>query len=180
MPDRDLGRLLRELGNDGRTWVEVGVVSAIEEHDQLGYVLTVTLPDGREVEARLVALSCGGDGAGVWVPVVAGAEVVLWYPAGDRNRALALPGPTSSPAKPPSGWANNRIEVVHAGGLEVRAAEGATVKAVVIEDLLADLASALTEIQAGLAAIPYPTHPYLDALILALPTGYRAAALRTE
>jgi len=179
MPDRPLQSRLQDLVADGRTWAELGIVTAVQADDAVGYLLVVELPDGRAVEARLVALSCGGSGAGVWVPVSVGAEVVILYPRGDRHAAVALPGPTSSPAKPPTGWANDKVEVVHEGGIEVRTAEGADVQRVVLEEILADLQTALTEVQVGLAGLGIPT-TQLSALILKLPTEYRSAALQTE
>jgi phage baseplate assembly protein gpV len=177
--DRSIQRRLQDLAGLGAEPVLLGVVTAVESHASWRYAYTVTLPDGRELVARPVALAVGSAGGGVWVPIEVGAEVLVLCPGGDVNRALAIAGPVSEPQAPPTGWGNNSVEVVHAGGTVVRLSEGAVVQAVVTADLLADLGPALTELQAAATALGLPT-ANTAALVAALPAGYRSAALEVE
>jgi len=177
--DRSLQRSLRSLAGADDESVLAGVVSAVEDHDTWGYALSVTLPDGREILARPVALACGSAGRGVWVPVEVGAEVIVLCPGGDPNRAIAIPGPVSEPQAPPTGWARDRVEVVHQGGTRIRLTQAGVAQPVVTADLLADLQAALTELQAAATALGLPT-VNTAALVAALPAGYRSAALEVE
>ena len=73
--------------------VTTGIVDAVESHDSFGYLLTCTLaadPD-REVQARPLWLGTG-EGAGLWWPIRTGSEVLLVFPRGDVNAAIALVG----------------------------------------------------------------------------------------
>lgn len=178
--DGGLHRALDRLLDRGAAWVDLGVITAIEEHDSYGYLLTVSLqPEGAEVQARPVWLMGGAQGEGIYSPIAVDDEVVVLLPAGDRNRAIALVGPPSGPSKPPAGWANDRISMVHSGGTEVRLAEAATVERVVVESLLTDLQSMLTELAAGLTTLGVPT-PTTDSTLPQMATGYRSASLSTD
>ncbi len=177
---RNLQASLRALADSGRSWAHLGQVTAVTTHEDYGYLLDVVLrPSGVEVQARPVWWMGGAQGEGIYAPIAVDDEVVVVVPDGDLNRALAWPGPPSSPSKPPSGWSNDRIELVHAGGVQVRSAEGNDVEAVVLESLLPDLQNALTEVQSALAALGLPT-TQLANLLANLPTGYRSTALKTE
>lgn len=171
---------LRDLARDGREWLSLGVVTAIEDHDAWGIRLDVTLvPSGRTVQARPGFTACGSSGKGAWVPFEVDAEVLVLLPDGDPNRAVAFHGPTSSPQRPPSGWDNDRVEIVHGGGLEVRATEGASVQKVVTEDLLPDLLTIMTELQSVLSGLGL-TLPSMAQFLLDLAVAYRSTALKTE
>lgn len=171
---------LRDLTADGRVWLSLGVVTAIETHDAWGYLLAVTLqPGGLQVQARPGFTGCGSSGSGAWVPFEVDAEVIILAPDGDLNRAVAIHGPTSSPAKPPTGWSNNKVEIVHGGGLEVRASQGATVRPVVTEGLLPDLLTIMTELQGVLLGLGL-TLPSMAQFLIDLALVYRSSALKTE
>jgi hypothetical protein len=175
-----LQKSLRELAADGRSWAHVGTIETIEAHDSYGFLLNVLLqPSGLAVQARPVWMMGGAQGEGIYAPMAEGDEVVILCPDGDLNRALAWPGPPSGPSKPPAGWENDRISLIHAGGIEARTAEGASVEAVVVESLLSDLAGALTEVQTALLGLGLPC-PNLTALLPNLSTLYRSAALKAE
>ena len=179
--DRGLEQHLRDLVRDSRLWCALGIVTAIDEHDAWGYRLTVTLqPLALEVHARPGQAGCGSDGRGVWVPFEVDAEVFLHFPGGDVNRAVAYHGPTSTPALPPTGWANDHVEIVHDGGLEVRNTQGAPIQKVVTEDLLADLAAYVAEVATAITGVGGTAPPSSVDFASSLGTAYRSAALETE
>lgn len=109
---------LQELTRDTRSWVSLGVVTAVEEHAAWGYLASVTLhPSGREIQARIV-----GWGP-VYVPVVVDQEVAVIFPDGDANGALILPGLPSQAAPVPSNWSNASVRV-EAGDVPLELAAG--------------------------------------------------------
>ena len=166
---------LRELVGEGRAYVAAGQVTDLQAHPSWGYLLDVTLrPSGRQLQARLL-----GWGASGWAPVVVDDEVLVLLPDGDPNRAVAVAGLPSDASPIPSSYDRSRVEIVHAGGLRTRTSGGAATRAVVTVDLLGDLQTALTEIQAALAGLGLPT-TQLAALIAKLPTFFRSSALETE
>ena len=172
---------LQELATEGMAWVSLGQVTAVEAHDSYSYLLTLSLvDDGRTVQARPMWLMGGRQGEGVYSRIEVGDEAVVLMPSADPNRAVALIGPASGPAKPPSGWANDKLELVDRGGVEVRTAEGATVQPVLLADLDTNLANALTEISALLKILGLPT-PVTDTLVSQLNAlNWRSAALKAE
>lgn len=104
-------RNLSAIVKDGRSWVAVGQVTEVESHASLGFLATVALrPSGREVQARIVSWGAGA-GAGIFWPVAVDDEVLVLFPGGDPNRAVALPGLPSESALPPDGWDNAKILV---------------------------------------------------------------------
>lgn len=102
--------------NDGH--VATGVVSAVEQHDSWGWLATVILqPSQREIQARVL-----GWGP-VYVPVVVDQEVAVFFPDGDTNAAILLPGLPSEAAPVPSDWDNASVRV-EAGDRPVEIAAG--------------------------------------------------------
>lgn len=160
-------------------WSGIGQVSAVEAHTAWGYLATVTLqPSGAEVQARILAWGARATGGAFW-PVEEGDEVLVLFPDGDANRAVCIPGLTSSAAAPPTSWGNGAPLIVHPDGTTLATSETATTQAVVLESLLPDLQAALTEVQALLAAFGVPS-TNLSNLIAALPTGYRSVGVLSE
>lgn len=176
---RGVERSVAAMATDNRGWFAIGLVSAIEEHADLGYLLTVTLqPSGREIQARLV-------GRRLLLPVATDDEVFVAFPDGDPNRAIAWPSELASSAAPlPSSWSNAGVQVVDPDGLQVRKSESATVQALVTEDVLPKIQGLATEVVsiAGALASLGITLSTTNATQLAgmLSTQYRTAALESE
>ena len=176
---KGIERSIAALASDGIGWVALGVVTAVEAHSSLGYLLTVELqPSGREVQARLV-------GRRFMLAAEVDDEVLVMFPDGDPNRAVAFPAELVSSAAPlPTSWTNGGPQIVDTDGLQVRTAQGASVQKVVTEDILPRLAGMATTqiaITGALAAFGITITP-TDASIVAplTPTQYRTAALRSE
>lgn len=169
---RGTERGIAEVAADNRGWVALGTVTAATAHASLGYVLDVTLqPSGREVQAQLA-------GRRLLLAAEVGDAVLVLFPDGDPNRAIALPAEIVSSAAPlPSSWTNGGPQVVDPDGLEVRTAEAATVQPLVTADFLTDLLAWATVVQSGLSALGVT--PPTD-LLTSLPTAYRTAALKSE
>jgi hypothetical protein len=169
---------MRAVADEARGWFAVGTVTEIETHTALGYLLSIELqPSGRECMARLV-------GRRLLLPVAVGDEVLVAFPDGDPNRAIAWPSDLCSTAAPlPSSWSNSGAQVVEPDGLQVRTSQAATVKALVTEDILSMLAALAGEVAAIGAGIPSgsavatPTATQLAAMS---PTQYRTTALKSE
>ncbi len=172
-------RSVEALAADGRGWVAVGLVTAADADSDRGYLLTVELqPSGREVLARLV-------GRRLLLSAAVGDEVLVLFPDGDPNRAVAFPSElVSSAAGLPSSWTNGGPQVVDSAGLEVRGASGDTVQKVVTEDLLPKIAGAMGEMVAmagALASLGITiATPNATQLVAMLSTQYRAANLRAS
>lgn len=175
-----MARALRDLVGPSPVTVELGTITAVDSSDAYGWLLTVTIqPAGVDVLARPMWLMGGAQGEGIYSPLAVGDEVLLLYPGGDRNQAVAIAGPPSGPSLPPSGWANDRIALIHTGGVESMLAEGATVEAAVLESLLPDLSASVAELAGLLKGLGLPT-PTTDQFVLDLAAGYRAASLRSD
>ena len=173
-------RTLRDLVGPAPMTVELGTIKALDAHDSYGWLLTVTIqPSGVDVQARPLGLMGGAQGGGIYSPLAVGDEVLLLYPGGDKNQAVAIAGPPSGPSLPPSGWANDRIALVHSGGVESMLAEGAAVEAAVLESLLPDLSASVAELSGLLKGLGLPT-PTTDQFVMDLAAGYRAASLRSD
>ena len=97
----------------------VGQVTAIESHASYGYLVTLVLrPGGQEAQARLQFPGARG-GLGLFWPVAVDDEVLVVFPDGDINRAIAIPGVTSAQAKPPADWGNDTIRIEGGADLDV-------------------------------------------------------------
>lgn len=182
MADEGLQRTLAELTRDGRVWVELGQVVGVKTHSSYGYLLDIVLrPSGMEVQARPLWAVGAAQGEGIYWPVAVDDEVLVFCPGGDYNRAVALAGPTSSPAKPPTGWSNGHIELLHSGGVVVRASPGNGVEKVLkAETFDADAAAALGEVATLLQGLGLPT-PNLTSFVTKLTAGtYRSSSLSAE
>jgi hypothetical protein len=178
---------LRSIADDGRAWVAIGTVDTIEEHAAWGVLLNcVVQPDGREVQARVVRWGAGAAIGAEW-PVSQDDEVLLVFPGGDVNQALAIPGLASRRAPVPSSFDNAHPEIVHPGGLTLRTTQAGAIHAVVLESILEKLEAVLDEVIAiGLAmtsgpSVPVPT-PAAVALKTEIAAGllHRSTALSTE
>jgi len=175
MHQRGTEQTLRSLVGEGPAYVQVAQVTGISTHASWGYLLDLVVrPGGQELQARLL-----GFGEAAWTPVSVDDEVLVLLPDGDPNRAVALPGLPSAAAPVPSSFGNDHLDLVHSGGLEARTTAAATVQAVVVESLLGDLQTALTEIQGALAALGIPL-PNTATFLAQLPTQYRSAAIQSE
>lgn len=172
---------LTELMQPGPAWLSLGVVTEVSSSSSFGWLVTLELTDdGRTVQARPMWLMGGAAGEGAYTPIAAGDEALVFFPAGDPNRALCLVGPSSKPNQPPTGWNNDRVELVHTGGTEVRTSQGATVQPVLLADLDTELAKALAEMAALIKSLGLPT-PLTDAYVTQLNAGaWRSAALKAE
>lgn len=168
--------------------VSVGQVSAVDALDG-GFLATVTLqPSGMEVQARVVWSGIRSAG-GSFFPVEVDDEVIVLFPDGDPNRAVCLPGLTSSAAKVPSSFDNSKPIFVHPSGASFATSESATTQAIVTQDFLGALSGVLSELMSGVlavgAGIPagsavVPPVTTTTQMITDLATKYRSAALVTE
>ena len=173
---------LQELATEGMAWVLIGQVTAVDEHADFGYLLTLELvDDGRTIQARPMWGLGGKAGEGIYSRIEVDDEALVLLPGGDPNRAVAIVGPSSSEAKPPTGWANDKAEIVDRGGLEVRTAQAALVEPLVkAQSFETGLNSALAELQALLAGIGLVS-PITTTFLTQLNAGaYRTKALKSE
>lgn len=192
-----LRHTLNRLGPPARPCVLLGQITAIASSTSYGYLLTVKLqPDGDTVEARPVYLTGGAQGEGGYLPMAVNDEVLIFLPGGDRNQAMAFPGPSSREALPPTGWGNNRIELVHSGGVVTRTSPGAVAQPVLqATTFQADLAGfltalgvfmaasavAITAAQIAAAAVVFNATPAVITFLSRASSGfYSAAALSSE
>jgi phage baseplate assembly protein gpV len=174
-----LGEALAGIADRGVTWASLGQVTAIDATTPAGLLLDVTLqPSGREVQARFVQ-AFAGNAVGLLSPVAVDDEVLVIFPSGDANTAVALGGLFSSAATAPTSFANEGPHLVHPDGLELRTTQGATVQRVVLESLLPDLMAGLIEVQAALTGLGLPV-TNLATLTTKLATLYRANALKSS
>lgn len=180
MTKDSLESMVRDLARDGRAWVELAVVDVVEPDSDTGVMLLCTLvPGGDQVMARLAVPIGGQTGEGDWGRLEQGAEVLLLLPGGDRNRAVAIAGPTSGMAGPPSGWAGDGRQILDRDGMDVRATDGATTVPAVTASLLTDLKASISEMRTALLGLGVASLPQTDTLLAAIDTSYRAV-LRAE
>lgn len=177
--DVGLDQRLRDLVGAPPPSVELGTVDEVEAFAG-GYLVTCTVqPSGRKVQARLAALGAG-DGTGLYWPLAVGDEVLLLFPGGDANRAVAIPGWRSTAAPKPSTDDQTGPGLVHPRGFAVRTSGAGMVQGVVLESFLDAFRAVLTELAAVGAAAAVPT-PNATALNAALgTTAHRSTALKTE
>ena len=91
---------IREVLQDGRSWLEIGVVvddggGHYEVADGGVYVDVELLPDETEVRARLMSIA-GGPGDGVWRVPDVGTIVVVGVPGGELEDGGIILGTLSS------------------------------------------------------------------------------------
>lgn len=185
MSEARIAQTLRELVGPGPVYLDDGTVDAIEDDDDHGHLLTVTLqPSGRQIVAIPTYPAWAGEG-GILVPFEEGQAVLVVMPDGDPNRAYALPaGIPSQGAALPDGWVADRVWIQHSGGTEVRQAAGDTVEPVLLGTLEARLAAVLGELKNGLATAAggsVPLTPTLDTLVTDLEANaFSAEALKSS
>lgn len=174
---------VRALGDDGRGWVQLGVIESIEVHAAFGVLLNCSVqPDGGDCQARMMSFGAG-QGTGAFPRVRAGDEVVLLFPGGNRNRAVAIVGLASLAAQIPESWGDgDHYEFCDGNGVKVRLAAVNPVQSVVLESILAPLAAALVELAAAPTALGLPTTQALGlaSVLQTAPTTHRSQALKTE
>lgn len=119
---------LEDLADPGTEWITLARVDTIAEHSKFGYVLECTeVPSGRKIIARPRYTSTRTSG-GEFAPYEIGDEVLVFYPYGDPNCAIAFGGLTSEKKPLPSDFDNSKIVITHPSGIEIRIAEGSAVE----------------------------------------------------
>lgn|GEM_PF-5745058 len=175
-----LETLLRELARNGRSWVELAVVTKVEADTNVGVMLECQLvPSGEQLLARPMLRMGGQPGEGDFGRLEVDTEVLILLPGGDRNRAVAIASAVSGASKPPAGWLGDSRQIVDRDGLDVRTAEGTTTVPTVTASLLGDLESSLSEMRAALLGLGVASLPQTDSLLAAISTSYRGI-VRTE
>lgn len=160
MKNGELQNRLRALTKDHRYWVRLGVVDSIEAHPDLGELLNIHLvPDSdTEIQARPLRLGTGS-GQSATNGISVEDEVLVFFPNGDPNEAIAV------------------------GGLESSAAPLSPMESLLKADtFITDLTSALSDIVTGLASVPY-TATQVTNFITKLttdPSPYKTTALESE
>lgn len=144
---------LRSVTKDLREWVLTGIVEARD-----GYMLTVRLTDGREVEARAVHPS-PGTGRGLFWLVTVGTEVEVSFDHGQTSGAMARPSPASPAQDLPSDVDSDDVLYLYDNHVEVRSAEGQGVDGIVLRSLLDDLVDVTTDLAAVMVALTSPDSP---------------------
>ncbi len=135
-----------------RDQVAIGQVEAVTAHPSWGVLLDcIERPGGRRVQARQLRLGAGPNEGLNW-PIAVNDEVVLLYPGGNPNRAVAIAGLPSRAAAVPSSEDGAHVDLVHPGGLSVRTSAVAAVEPVVLAPLLADFADFFAVFDVFLAA----------------------------
>jgi hypothetical protein len=152
MGKRGIERGLRELLADGRSWVMLATITAIEAHTAYGYLVDLTVrPSGKFAQARLLFTGTG-EGVGLLFPVQIGDEVLVVFPDGQPNEAIAIAGLTSAARQLPSDFDNTTAQLTHANGLELRTVEGAAVEALLAKSLSDDLSSYVAAVDTFISA----------------------------
>lgn len=168
----------------GASPVAVGTVAALTADPAVGWWAEITIqPSGATVLARLVWAGTTSQGGDFW-PVSVGDEVLVLYPGGDPNAAVALAGLLTSAVPLPASFTNAAPGLVHPSGKSFRTAAANPVSAVVLESLLPDLAASITEISALFGALAGLgiTLPSTSTLSLAtnLATLYRSRGVTSD
>jgi len=171
---KGLQEVLEAFLRDGRTWVDLAIVTGIETDPDFGYLLDLECkPDGAKVQARLWNLSTGPTGSAAF-PVEVGEEVVVLFPDAEPSKAIAFPGLPSGPAGIPEGFDNTKPVLDFENGVEVRkslvvrsSSTANTERVLIGVDVLDDVKGLATDLLTGLVAL---------AAIAAPVTGTAAAA----
>lgn len=168
----------------GAVFAAIGIVDVLTQDAAVGWWAEVSIqPSGAVVLARIQWAGTSATGGDFW-PVVVGDEVLVVYPDGDPNRAIAIAGLGSSMAPIPSSFTNSAPGLVHPSGKSFRVAAANPVGALVTQSLLPDLQAAVTEIAAlfgALAALGI-TLPSSSTISLAtnLATLYRSRGVTSD
>lgn len=95
----DIERRLRKITFDHRNWISLGIIDSIEEHADFGELLNIHLVPNYEIEIQARHLQLGsGAGETVIRKVSVGDEVLVFFPNGDPNEAIAVGGLVSNAA----------------------------------------------------------------------------------
>lgn len=164
--------------------VGIGLVTKLTADPAVGWWAELEMqPSGAAGLARLVWAGTTAQGGDFW-PVAVGDEVLVLHPDGDPNGAVAIAGLLSSATALPSSFTNAAPGLVHPSGKSFRIAAANPVSAVVLESLLPDLASSLTEIAALFGALAGLgiTLPSTSTITLAsnLATLYRSRGVQSD
>ena len=160
--------------------VSLGQVTAVESHPQWGELATVMLqPSLVPVQTRIARMGVRAAGGAYW-PVAVDDEVLVLFPDGDYQHAVAIVGLNSAAALPPASWGNSAPLVVHPSGTTFATTETATTQKVVLEALLPDLAASLTEITGLLAGLGLAAPTTTGTFIPHLATMYRSKGVVSE
>jgi hypothetical protein len=143
-------RTLQEAIGPGPVYVELATIDSVESHTAYGYLLNCTTrPGGLKIQARpLFGVR------GVAARWSTNDAVLLLIPAGDPNRALAIGGLTSLAQSISSTAANDHLDILDAGGVQVRKTNGAVIEAVLrAATFQTDLNGFLTALQVFMTAV---------------------------
>lgn len=151
MADESAQRSIRELANADTDAVGLGIIESIETDGARGYLLTVTLqPEGRECQARVMNGGTRPGGGLLW-PLEVGDEVLVLFPNGDPNLAVAMGGLNSTPDPLPTSYDNTTPQITHPNGIEIRSDEGDEVQGLVKTEHLIELQNFVSALQAFMA-----------------------------
>ena len=138
---------MRQVAHDTREWVAVGTIDKVDSDDNWRVSLLVKV--GNDViPARPAWLGADG-GRGLFHRYEQGAEVLLFFPFGDRNNAIALLGPASNDQRPTTeagaynGWDNASTRIVDPDAVDVMASSDQDVQNVCTKGLVDDLSTYL-------------------------------------
>lgn len=133
------------------------------------------VPGGRTVDCRIVNIGQGA-GKGDFAPISIGDEVLVLFPGGDVHAAVAIGGLGSAAAPHPAEADGDHRLLLHPGGVELRTVTGAPAYRIVHAQLLADLLTQFTAVDAFVAAVAAAAvTPPLTPLAAACTAFYGAA-----
>jgi len=156
---------------DGRVWIDLAVVTAVETDPDFGFLVDlVCRPDGSFCQARIWNLATGPTGSAAF-PVEVGEEVLVVYPDAKPSSAIAIAGLPSGPAGLPAGFDNTKPILDFVNGIElrqsvtVRSTKDAPTKNVLAGvELMGDLKSAIDDVLTAFAAVTAVPTPLTGAL----------------
>lgn len=159
--------------------VQIELGEVLSDPVQLGggalFAEVVLRPSGRIVDARLLNFG-QGSGKGVFIPVQYGDDVVVLFPRGSPNDAIAIGGFGSNRNPTPNAADGSKIVLVHPGGVELRHDGTGQPHAIVYApflDGLQGLVTALTAFMATAAALAatFPADPSPSAKAISAAAG---------
>lgn len=115
------------------------------------YADVLVVPSDHSIQARVLQFG-QGTGRGLFMGPKAGDECIVLYPGNRENSAIAVTGLGNNKSPHPSSADGLKAVLLHDGGIELRDADGATVRRVVHDELLSQLATYLTALEAFMTA----------------------------